>query len=311
MRKYLQKLFCDCSAPLVHLWNDRWTTRQRQWSQLEQRLEKLQISLGRVERRLSQNMDSSSLHDHEYQIFSQWGEDGILDYLVRSANIQNKTFVEFGVEDFTEANTRWLLMNQGWRGLVIDGSAENIERIRKSAISWKYPLTAVSSFITVENINELLLRHAPSRLLGILSIDVDGVDYWIWKAIHAVTADIVVVEYNSLFGPDEAVTIPYDSSFQRSKAHFSHSYYGASIAALTQLGEEKGYACVGSNSAGNNAFFLRKDLLSSSLSALTASQAYVRRGFREARDPDGKLGLPSFEEERELIKDLPLVRVGK
>ena len=311
MRKYLGKLFAEWSLPIANLWNDRWTTRQRQWSQLEHRLEKLQISVGCLERQIHQHLEAGNLCDHEYQVFSQWGEDGILDYLVRAANIQNKTFVEFGVEDFTEANTRWLLMTQGWQGLVIDGSAENIEQIKKSPISWKYPLTAVSSFITAENINELLSKYSPSRLLGILSIDVDGVDYWIWRAIHTVTADIVVVEYNSLFGPDEAVTVPYDPGFLRSQAHFSQSYYGASIAALIQLGEEKGYACVGSNSAGNNAFFLRKDLLPSSLRALTASQAYVRRGFREARDPDGKLGLPSFEEERELIKNLPLVRVGK
>jgi hypothetical protein len=146
--------------------------------------------------------------------------------------------------------------------------------------------------------------------IGLLSIDIDGVDYWVWKAVDVVQPDIVVIEYNSLFGPERAVTVPYDPAFRRSQAHSSTSYYGASIAALAALGRSKGYALVGSNSAGNNAFFVRRSLVRPPLIEKDPSGAYVRRGFREARNPDGSLALPTFDEEQRLIAEAPLVEVA-
>jgi hypothetical protein len=198
------------------------------------------------------------------------------------------------------------LQYRNWSGLVLDGSESNVQQIIHSPIFWKHQLKAVSAFITRENINDLLLANNVDRNLGILSIDIDGVDYWVWEAINCVTPSIVVIEYNSLFGDEQAVTVPYRADFQRSKAHFSCSYYGASLAALESLGSRKGYALVGSNSAGNNAFFVREDLLRAPLKRVSAKDAYVRRGFREARDESGKLALPSFDEEQKLIAKLPL-----
>ena len=127
----------------------------------------------------------------------------------------------------------------------------------------------------------------------------------------AVQPAIVVAEYNSLLGSERAVTVPYDPEFQRAKAHHSHSYYGASLAALVALGKRKGMAFVGSNTAGNNAFFVRRDLLTGPLRELTAAEGYVRRGFREARDTEGKLVFPNFEEEAALVNALPWVEVEK
>ena len=250
-----------------------------------------------------------SLPGVEFQVFSQWGEDGIIQYLLHHVTVPNRNFVEFGVENYLEANTRWLVEGHNWSGLVIDGSQQHVDAIKSDAIYWKHRLKAVSAFVDAENINRLISGNGISGDVGLLSVDIDGMDYWVWKAIDVVTPAIVVVEYNSLFGPARSVTVPYDPNFVRQKAHYSWSYYGASLAALVGLGKTKGYAFVGSNSAGNNAFFVKSDLLRSPLRELTAQQGYVKRTFREARNQDGKLMFPTFEEEAALIEGLPLVEV--
>ena len=267
-------------------------------------------ALGRIEARQTANA-GAGFAEQEFRVFSQWGEDGILAYLLRHVRVPRKVFVEFGVETYVEANTRWLLVNDGWGGLVLDGSDDNIATIRRDPVYWQHPLKAAQAFITRENINDLLTAQGLTGEIGILSVDIDGVDYWVWEAITAVQPAIVIAEYNSLLGPERAVTVPYDPAFQRAKAHHSHSYYGASLAALVALGKRKGLAFVGSNTAGNNAFFVRRDLLAGPLRELTAAEGYVRRGFREARDAEGKLIFPTFEEEAALVNALPWVEVEK
>jgi hypothetical protein len=145
--------------------------------------------------------------------------------------------------------------------------------------------------------------------IGLLSVDIDGNDYWVWEAIDAVNPALVVVEYNARFGPERAVTVPYDPSFVRDTAHYSCIYYGASLAALVRLGQRKGYAFVGSNSAANNAFFVRCDLLPASLRVLTAEEGWRQCQFREARDRSGELAFLDSKEEVALLKTLNLVSV--
>ncbi len=237
--------------------------------------------------------------DIEFKVFSQWGEDGIIQHLLRHLSVE-KQFVEFGVESYTEASTRFLLMQDNWRGLVLDGSEENIARIKASDIHWRHDLTAVCAFITPENIDDLLVRAGFTGNIGIFSVDVDGMDYWIWKAVTAVRPAIVISEYNSAFGPHAAVTIPPDPAFLRSKAHHSNLFYGASLAALEHLAREKGYHLIGVNSAGNNAFFVRQDL-ASPFPARSAADVFVEAKFREARGADGKLTFASAAERRNVI----------
>ncbi len=232
--------------------------------------------------------DIRSLHEVEFKVFSQWGEDGIIQHLIRKLPIPNKTFVEFGVETYIESNTRFLLMNDNWRGLVMDGSQRNVDAIKGDPIYWRHDLTAVESFITRDNINRLIESYVDHDDIGLLSIDIDGNDYWVWKEITAINPRIVICEYNSIFGPERAVTIRYQEDFHRTRAHYSNLYWGASLAALCRLAGEKNYQFVGSNSAGNNAFFVRKDL-SSALPKLTPKEGYVQSRFREARDRQGKL----------------------
>src|SRR3989304_885877 len=100
----------------------------------------------------------SSLKEVEFRVFSESGEDGIIQYLINNIEIKNKVFVEFGVEDYKEANTRFLLMGDNWKGLVIDSGKENISSIKKDEIYYKYDLTAINAFIIRENINDLISK---------------------------------------------------------------------------------------------------------------------------------------------------------
>jgi hypothetical protein len=197
------------------------------------------------------------LRDIEFQVFSQFGDDGIIQYLVHSLPIGERTFVEFGVEDYTESNTRFLLVKDKWSGLVLDGNEQHIAYIRADRISRLFDLRAQHAFISADNINELLVEAGFTGKIGLLSIDVDGVDYWIWKAITCVDPAIVVIEYNANFGAERAITVPYDAKFARERAHPSLLYWGASLKALQELAQNKGYVFVGCNANGNNAYFLR------------------------------------------------------
>jgi hypothetical protein len=280
-------------------------SRVRRIDSIESRVIYLQEALGRIEAR--QTEVATRLQDAEFRVFSQWGEDGILQFLCRRVVIENKCFVEFGVQDYLESNTRFLVVKDNWSGLVIDGSAENIQKIRNSEIYWRHDIQAECAFITRDNINDLIRSAGLCGDIGLLSVDVDGNDYWLWQAVDVVNPRIVVAEYNSRFGPDRAVSVPYDPQFVRERAHYSMIYYGASLAALAQLGEAKGYALVGCNSAGNNAFFVRKDVQPAKLAGLTAREAYVRGAFRETRDQTGNLAFLSAAEELGLLETLPLV----
>jgi hypothetical protein len=276
---------------------------------INQRLERLQEAVGRIENRQLTNNSSSRLSAHEYRVFSQWGEDGIIQFLLRRVRIDSEVFVEFGVGDYSEANTRFLSMHNNWTGLVMDASAENIERVKSSAVCWRHGLTAVQSFITRDNINQLITAEGISGEIGLLSIDIDGNDYWVWEAIESVKPTIVIVEYNHRFGSELAVTIPYDENFRRGE-QFPIIYFGASLAALCVLAERKGYAFVGCNSSGVNAFFVQRDLLIGDLRPLSANEGYVAGKFTENRDEHGFFIPASPAAEKAQLLNLPLVHVS-
>ena len=273
-------------------------------------LHKLQETLGRIEAIQLQTLNSKSIRDNEFRAFSQWGEDGIIQFLIKNVPINRKIFIEFGVQDYTESNTRFLLINNNWSGLVIDGGLEEIAYIKNDPIYWQYNLKAVNSFITKNNINQIFLENGIQGEIGLLSVDIDGNDYWVWQAIDCINPAIVVSEYNFRFGATRAVTVPYDAGFVRTKAHYSNIYYGASLKALCILATKKGYTFVGCNSAGNNAFFVRNDLKPDSLKELTSEEGYVTAQFRESRDELGNLLYLSLEEEQKLLNSLPLVSIN-
>jgi hypothetical protein len=278
---------------------------------ISSRLHRIQESLGRVEARQTRSTFDGDVIDAEFRVFSQWGEDGIIQALVDAIKPARRIFVEFGVQDYRESNTRFLLIHNNWSGLVIDGGQSNIEFIRNDPIYWQYNLKAECRFITRENINEILLRSGISGDIGLLSIDIDGNDYWVWQATTAIRPAIVVTEYNARFGPDRALSTPYAPDFVRSNAHYSGIYYGASLKAMNLLAEQRGYSLVGCNSAGNNAFFVRKDLMVPPLSEKTVADAFVPSNFREARSRDGNLSFLTADEEKELLASMDLVDISE
>jgi hypothetical protein len=201
------------------------------------------------------------------------------------------------------------MMNDNWTGLIMDASPKNIKKIIHSEYYWKFQLIARHAFVTAENINQLISDAGINGELGLLHIDIDGNDYWVWKAIDIVRPVIAILEYNSIFGIDRPITTPYDKNFQRTKAHFSNLYFGASLGALLHLARQKKYAFIGCNSAGNNAYFVRRDKLNANVHELSLQEGYVLSRFRESRDRTGNLSYITGNERLNTIRGMPVFNV--
>ena len=224
-----------------------------------------------------------NLTEAEFKVFSQFGDDGILQYLIHHLSIPKalQTFVEFGVENYEESNTRLLLMHNNWSGLIMDGSESNMEFVRRSRYYWKHDVIAKAVFIDRDNINALISDAGISGEIGILSIDIDGNDYAVWDVIDVINPVLVVAEYNGIFGSEHALSVPYNPLFRRTQAHYSNLYWGCSLAALNHLSIKKGYTFAGCNSAGNNAYFIRNDYLNEKIPQPTLTEGYVNPKFKE------------------------------
>lgn len=254
------------------------------------------------------------LSEKGFGIYSQFDDDGIIQFLIYFLGIDNfskKFFIEFGVGDFFESNCHFLLVNNSWDGCVIDGDIKNIKKLRSTEMFWRYNIDAICDFITVDNINATLRKYY-DKDLGVLHIDLDGNDYWILSAIELgiLDPDILILEYNAIFGSKMEVTVPYHPQFDRSEAHFSCKYFGASLAALVAKAEESGYYFVGCNRGGNNAYFLAERYLND-VPPTSISQGFVNARFRESRDFYGRLNFLSAEDVLDQIKDLELIDVSK
>lgn len=274
------------------------------------RLDRVIEAVGRIEARQVASDLSADLNAHEFRVFSQNGEDGVIQFLLSRVNVGNERFVEFGVGDYSEANTRFLALHDHWSGLVIEGNSRDVTRLKRDPTFWRYDITVVSAFITKENIDQLLAENGMTGEIGLLSIDVDGNDYWVFDAISVVRPAIVIIEYNHRFGPDRAVTVPYNPEFRRDRAHYSHVYYGASLRALCLVAQRKGYAFVGCESFGVNAFFVRRDLMTDRLREVSIAEGYRRGRFRAARDRRGRLAYLTAEDEEAIIATMPVVDVS-
>ncbi|MBN1256896.1 MAG: hypothetical protein JXA52_04250, partial [Planctomycetes bacterium] len=156
---------------------------------------------------------------NEYKAFSQYGEDGLLLYIFSQIGIANFSFVEIGIGTGRECNTAALSIYFGWHGLLIDGDADNVKLARAhygACLGRETERVKVApGFVTTENVNEIITQHGMAGEIDLLSIDIDGNDYWVWQAIEAVEPRTVVIEYNASFGPEKAITVPYDPAFNR------------------------------------------------------------------------------------------------
>jgi hypothetical protein len=278
-------------------------------SDLSREIEVNKLLTGEMLAAMNREKVPKVLHEIEWSVFSQFGDDGIIQWLIANVAIQHETFIEFGVEDYQESNTRFLLLNNNWRGLVMDGSSDSLARMRAHAWYWNYGLVAKAVFITKENINALLSEAGFTGSVGILSIDIDGMDYWIWEAINCVDPSIVIVEFNALFGSDRAISVPYRKDFDRWKAHYSGLYGGASLPALKLLATRKGYVFIGTNGARNNAYFVKKELLTNELQLVAKGFRFEDARFRECRNERGEITDLSRTEGRRLIEGLPVIDV--
>lgn len=248
------------------------------------------------------------LAEAEFQVYSQWGEDGILEWLFQTLPLRSRRFIEFGVENYRESNTRFLLQQRNLQGLVIDSSADHVRQIQQDPLYWRHDLTAVTAFITVENVNRLFVEAGFTGELALLSIDVDGNDYWLWQAIEVVDPHIVVCEYNALFGDVHPLSIPYDPAFNRFQPHHSGLHAGCSLPALIALGRSKGYTLVGTTSQGLNAFFVKDCHVPLLRERLEEFRAFPSL-FRNSCDANRRLTHTPGLKRLELIRDCPIQRV--
>jgi hypothetical protein len=242
-----------------------------------------------------------ALRRAEVRVHSQNGEDGIIAYLVDRIGVAGGEVVEFGIGDGSECCAANLVLTFGWSAVLLEARESDVAAAR-SFFEERAPgrVTVVNTFVEPDTIDELLAgRVAPE--FDVLSIDIDGNDYWVLEALTAVRPRVIVAEYNASFGPDRSVTVPYEQGFDRYRAHASGYYHGASLTALARLGERKGYVLAGADSRGVNAFLVDARLAEGRIEPVRPADAFA---------PLYERAHHSVEEQFAMIAHLPLVEVS-
>lgn len=253
------------------------------------------------------------LWDAEVQVYSQWGEDGIIEFLCDCLDIARPRAVEFGAGNFVECNTRFLAEHRHASVVAVDARDDLVSSVQAMSLYWQTSLLPIQEWVTPET-GPRLLSRAREFMGGIdlFSLDLDGNDYWVAEALDLYDVRIIVAEYNPLFGAHRAVTVPRDDHFDRAKVHFTWLYYGASIRAWLHLFGERGFTFLGTNRPGNNAFFCRTNCVAKIPLAGPATEdltRYVDWRVRESRDPEGRLDYLSGPDRLSAIRDMPVVDV--
>jgi hypothetical protein len=244
----------------------------------------------------SGHLPALPLSETEFRCFSQNGEDGILLYVFALIGTNNKKVVEICAGNGIECNAANLIINQGWFGLLVDGGEDNIARGRRFYQSCRetgmFQPTLVTAWVTAENVNDLVSRHGFAGDIDLLSLDLDGMDYWVWKALTCVRPRVVIVEFNCRWGPERAVAQRYQPDFQEDWNR--HPWrHGASLYAFVKLGRQRGYRLIGTNRSGPNALFLRSDTGVEQFPEISAAEAFRRSLHLRQWAPDW---LPSAQE---------------
>jgi hypothetical protein len=200
----------------------------------------------------------------EFRNHSQNGEDGILWYIFSLLGTANKRCVEICAGSGTQCNCANLIINHGWTGLLFDGNEDLIKKgrqnFRNHPDTFTYPPKLVHAWITRENVDSLITANGIKGEIDLLSLDLDGVDYWIWNAIEAISPRVVVAEIQAIWGTEASVTVPYSPDFKAEFVNGFGVYSGGSLPAFVKLGKKKGYRLVGCQRYGFNAFFVRNDV---------------------------------------------------
>ena len=225
---------------------------------------------------------SPSFEDVEFRAFSQNGEDGILLYIFSLIGMGGRRSVEICAGDGIQCNSANLIINHGWQGLMFDGDELLVERGRSYyahlSDTFCFPPKIVHAWVTRENINQLIAENGFEGPVDLLSLDIDGVDYWVWDALDVVQPRVVVAEIQCIWGAGRAVTVPYSPAFQTQYVNGLGVYSGASLPAFVKLARRKGYRLVGVQRLGFNAFFI-KDGVGEDLIPEVDVEACVNRPF--------------------------------
>lgn len=202
--------------------------------------------------------DPRCLQRHGFGVHSQYGEDGILEEILRRIGTEHRRFVEFGVDDGFENNTLYLLA-KGWTGVWFEGATERVTGMLQShaRLIDARRLTVAKTWITPETANATFAEHGVCDNIDVLSIDIDGNDGWVWEAIAGSSPRVVAIEYNAAMGPTLSWRMPPGQENNSCNTRD----FGSSLRCLADLGRAKGYQLVGCELSGVNAFFVRDDLV--------------------------------------------------
>ena len=255
--------------------------------------DKIIYCIGKVQITLNRNRynEIEDLTEIETKIFSQNGEDGIIDYLINRLNIDKKNFVEIGVGNYRESNTRFIYNSYHPKGLIVDCIDDMEKKVKQHVNFWKGDLRVINKKIDTENILDVLNKGCNYEI-DLFSIDIDSIDYWIIDKLKNNISKIFVAEYNPVFGSKLEVSVPNISGFERGKYHYSHLCYGMSLRALVNLMDSKGYYFIGSNIQRINAFFIskefKKDIFFKNIK-IKSLDKYTDSNIRDSRDSKNDL----------------------
>lgn len=222
------------------------------------------ILLQQIATRSAEKLDLSR---YGFAAYSQTEEDGLLLAVFGALGMGSRLCLEICAGIGSECNSANLLIHHGWHGLLVDGNDANVAAGRRffgrHPGTMAYPPVFIQSWVTRENVNELVANAGFTGEIDLFSLDMDGMDYWIWEALTVVQPRVVILEYQDILGPNRSVTVPYDPTFYAYKHSLTNgmpNYCGASLRAFTKLAIRKGYRLVGCNALNFNAIFVRNGL---------------------------------------------------
>ena len=254
------------------------------------------------------------LDELDYKIFSQNGEDGIIDYLLFQLNIKKPKFLEIGVGDYTEANTRFIFESTSAKGTIIDCIDEFENKVKKNLVTWRGELNILNHSVSSHNIKEILNFKNSLLNLDLFSLDIDGIDYWILKELPYNFSKIAIVEYNPIFGKDAEISVPNNDNFNRTKYHHSNLCFGMSLKAAIKIMESKNFYFLGTNLFRNNAFFISNDFKKNEYFnnlKINGLDKYVDSNFSESRDKNGKLNYLTKKKQIMKILDCEIIDLSQ
>ena len=255
---------------------------------------------------------TKNINECELKIYSQNGEDGIIDFLLHKLKIPRPNFIEIGVGEYVESNTRFLYERYYQKGLIIDCINDFEKKVFSNVSQWKGDLRVLENFVASDNIDSLISKNCDFDV-DLFSIDIDGTDYWVIDKLKPNFSKIFVAEYNAVFGDIFDISIPNTKNFNRKTYHHSHLCYGMSLRALIRIMKEKGFYFIGTNNFRNNAFFINKTFSHneyfSCLDKIDDNNLsqHTDSLYKESRDKFGKLNFLKGNQRLDDIKECEIV----